>query len=170
VDLILSDILMPDMDGYEFFQALRKDPVTAQIPIVATSASVYPQDQARSLDAGADLFLPKPIELEQLLHALNGLLDLTWQPEAARQRQEDAHHPHAGSVDGVPPPQTIAQLLDFARAGDVIALQQAGSELEAEMPDSTFVARLLPLVRTFQMEQLVAWLETYSSNRQDTKA
>ena len=69
--LIVSDILMPRMDGFALAHALRKDPKTATIPIVFLSATYVSADDERfALNLGALRFLPKPVDADQLFLAV----------------------------------------------------------------------------------------------------
>jgi two-component system cell cycle response regulator DivK len=61
-DLILMDIQMPDMDGLEATRLLRSNESTSGIPIVAVTASVMDRDRSKTLEAGCDGHIPKPID------------------------------------------------------------------------------------------------------------
>ena len=65
-DLILLDLMMPGMDGFEVARQLKADPLTASIPIVAVSALARPDDREAALAAGCNDFLRKPFELDDL--------------------------------------------------------------------------------------------------------
>lgn len=154
-DLIITDLLMPDLNGFEVIRLLRAHTATASTPIIAASASVYPQDKARSVEAGADAFVDKPISFPLLLGLFDQLLDLQWQPEPA------ATAPPAGpDADALPPAQTIQDLAHFAQAGDIVALQQMARQMDAQMTGSAFVIRLNRLVSSLQLDEISAWLET----------
>jgi signal transduction histidine kinase/ActR/RegA family two-component response regulator len=70
-DVVILDIMMPDMDGYELTRRLRKDHRYATLPIITLTARAGKEEQQASLDAGADAFLVKPVEPV----ALKGMLD-----------------------------------------------------------------------------------------------
>lgn len=70
-DLILLDLRLPRMSGEEVLAALRGDPETAELRIVAISAEARPGETARVLAAGADRFLVKPIDLQELESVLD---------------------------------------------------------------------------------------------------
>jgi len=74
-DLVLADIQMPGMDGFEVLRRLRADPRTRGIPVIAVSANAMPQDQARGREAGFANYLTKPLELNQLLAAVQAALN-----------------------------------------------------------------------------------------------
>lgn len=65
-DLILMDINLPDIDGYEATTRLRKAAKTAHVPIVALTANVMQGDRERSLEAGCDGYISKPIDVDHL--------------------------------------------------------------------------------------------------------
>jgi putative two-component system response regulator len=66
-ELILLDIMMPDMDGWSILQKLREDPVTASIPVVMFSASDYAETSRRAAGKGLHGILRKPFQLGELL-------------------------------------------------------------------------------------------------------
>jgi len=73
-DLILLDIMMPVMNGYEVAQKLKSDPMTAHIPIILVTALNDISDRVKGLEAGADDFLTKPVEKSELKARVNNLL------------------------------------------------------------------------------------------------
>jgi len=77
-DLILMDNVMPVMSGLEATRRLRQQPAFTRVPIIAVSASASRADRERSLAAGVDAFLHKPIDFNDLLNNIAGLLKLTW--------------------------------------------------------------------------------------------
>lgn len=70
-DLVVCDIMMPDMDGYSVLSALRRFPQTASIPLIFLTAKVTMADLRRGMELGADDYLTKPCTVEQFLVAIN---------------------------------------------------------------------------------------------------
>ncbi len=67
IDLILMDVMMPEMDGLEATAAIRKDPRHGQIPIIALTAKAMEHDRIRCIEAGADDYISKPIDIDKLV-------------------------------------------------------------------------------------------------------
>ena len=65
-DLVLTDVMMPEVNGLELIRRLRADPVLGRVPTVVVSALVKREEQAAAMDAGADAFIPKPFSVRQL--------------------------------------------------------------------------------------------------------
>ena len=70
VDLIVLDIMMPGMDGYDAMRAIRAQARFQHLPIIALTAKAMKEDRQKCLDAGANEYLSKPVDLEQLVALL----------------------------------------------------------------------------------------------------
>lgn len=73
-DLILMDIEMPEMDGYEAARRLKADPATAKVPIMAFTSYAHPSDRDRALERGFSDYLEKPFEIDELIRRVLKLL------------------------------------------------------------------------------------------------
>jgi len=73
-DVILMDIELPDLDGWEASRRLKSDPATCAIPIIAVTAHAMAEHQAKSLEAGCDDIETKPVDFDQLVAKINRLL------------------------------------------------------------------------------------------------
>jgi CheY-like chemotaxis protein len=73
-DVILMDMSLPVLDGWEATRRLKADPGTAAIPVIALTAHAMPADKEKALAAGCDDFDTKPIELPRLLEKINALV------------------------------------------------------------------------------------------------
>jgi CheY-like chemotaxis protein len=74
-DLILMDLSLPVIDGWEATRRVKANPATAKIPVIALTAHAMSQDKEKALAAGCDDFDTKPVELQRLLEKINALLN-----------------------------------------------------------------------------------------------
>lgn len=73
-DLVLLDVVMPDVSGLEFLRYLRRDPRFDQVPIMIVSARAEAEDIKKGLQAGATAYLPKPFTQDELIQAVSKVL------------------------------------------------------------------------------------------------
>jgi two-component system cell cycle response regulator len=142
-DVILLDIMMPGMDGYEVCERLKADPRTAHIPVVMVTALVDPVERVHGLQVGADDFLSKPVDDATLFARLRALLRVkqvqdAWriQGEAARGLGFEAPAGpsldlrHASVLVLTTDPADLATIRE-ALAEDGVSVQQAATPEEA---------------------------------------
>ena len=86
IDVVLLDVMMPDMDGFEVCQRLKADPATSHIPVVMITALNQVADRIRGLEAGADDFLTKPVNDLQLMTRVRSLVRLKMLTDELRLR------------------------------------------------------------------------------------
>ncbi len=73
-DIILLDLMMPEMDGYEVCEKLKKDPMTKNIPVIMLTAKDAVRDKVKGLDIGADDYVTKPFNLNELKARVKSVL------------------------------------------------------------------------------------------------
>jgi len=79
IDLVLMDVMMPEMDGFEATRLIRQQPRWRKLPIIAVTAKAMKDDQHRCLQAGANDYLAKPIDLDRLFSLIR-----VWLPQLER--------------------------------------------------------------------------------------
>lgn len=96
-DMIICDVMMPQMDGYTFVEHVRKDPRTSWIPVLFLSAKGQSQDRVKGLNIGADVYMVKPFEPEELVAQVESSLK-----QASRILQHQNKSPDNGPKIQVP--------------------------------------------------------------------
>ncbi|NER91785.1 MAG: PhnD/SsuA/transferrin family substrate-binding protein [Moorea sp. SIO1G6] len=168
-DLIITDLVMPVMDGLEMMRRLRSLDKLKDLLIIASSASVYELDQQQSWHAGCDDFIPKPVDVAELLEKLKQHLQLEWVYEDFIPKPETiidagAEQIHLDAI--VPPPSDILlQLYDLSKKGNVFDISQEAEKLE--VLDAKFVpfAKVIyKLAKDFNVKELRNFIEQYVDN------
>ncbi|MBW4443596.1 MAG: response regulator [Plectolyngbya sp. WJT66-NPBG17] len=89
-DLVITDLSMPVMDGYGFLSKVRSHPKLMDLIVLVSSASVFDIDRHKSIEAGGNNFLPKPVQVDTLLQLIQTYLNVEWIYDAP-QSNEEAH-------------------------------------------------------------------------------
>jgi signal transduction histidine kinase/CheY-like chemotaxis protein len=98
-DAVITDIRMPGYDGNTFCRQLRSSPATENLVVIATSASVFADDQRLALESGSNDFLPKPVMEEELFEILGRHLKLQWISVERKESAADSDSPEARPND-----------------------------------------------------------------------
>jgi len=154
-DVIITDLIMPKMDGFELIRQVRQSPVLKNKVIIATSSSV--SEDVKSLTIGSNAFLPKPISIETLFEQLQQLLNLTW--DYGESKTETAEPTPAAQMI-FPPVAELQKLYELSLMGDIDELEQqiallAGSEAKLK----PFATKILAFLNKYQLDELSEWLE-----------
>jgi CheY-like chemotaxis protein len=161
-DLILMDIVMPEIGGREATRQLRQSLECKDVPIIAVSASASDHDTKDCFIAGVNAFLPKPIMMARLLDEMGPLLKLTW-----IQEPEQAEPALTEIIDTepvvAPPEEEIKVLYHLARRGrmhDVLEWTERASAL-LEVRHQPFVSRIRGLAKTYQSKAILGFVEQH---------
>ena len=163
-DLIITDISMALLDGYELMTQLRAsdDEQLKNVPIVVSSASVFEVDRYKSFEAGANEFVPKPVQAEVLLGALKKQLSLTWQYDAVGAPPAEAPDDGEPMEIVLPSEESLKKLYDLSRRGLVPMLIKEAEAIQAERPECEgFVQPLIKFAKGFQLKKMRDFLEQY---------
>ncbi|MFN6462860.1 MAG: ATP-binding protein [Nostoc sp. DedVER02] len=163
-DLIITDLLMPEMDGFELIKRLRHTPEIKDVLIIVSSASVFEADQNRSLQAGGNAFLSKPIHVDELLHKLEQYLNLVWIYKQSQPEGEKAEEATIVTDQLTPPsPQVLQELVTLATKGNFNAILKWADELEeTNISFAPFANELRQLARQFDEDLILSFLTKYA--------
>ncbi|MEL6159537.1 MAG: ATP-binding protein [Cyanobacteria bacterium J06627_32] len=164
-DLIITDLAMPGMDGFEMIQKVRSQESQKRQSIVVSSASVAYADQQKALDTGGDAFLPKPVDISELLRIVADQLNISWRYEDRADITTDEEKalvtdacPDAVTASAkakTPPVAIIESWLLLARQGKLRKLRQSLEALASEdVQYARFVEPVLSLAKQFQAEAI----------------
>ncbi len=158
-DLILMDLVMPVMDGFEATRRIRALPHGAGVPIIALSASVFEHNRQESLSAGCNDFIPKPVRFDVLLEKLQTHLHLQWRyAEDERVAREAAAAPQFLA----PPRPELEALHQLAMMGDVSGILQKLEEMaKREGPFGSFVEEIRSYAKMYDVKGIREVLKSY---------
>jgi PAS domain S-box-containing protein len=157
-DVIITDLIMQKMDGFELIRQLRQSPVLKEKIIIATSASVYDADKKRSLTIGSNAFLPKPIQIETLFEQLQHHLNLTY--VYGNQVAETVEENSISQAMVFPPLEEMKSLYELSLMGNVNKLKKQVAILaESDVKLKPFVTQMQAFLKKYQVDELSEWLE-----------
>ncbi len=160
-DLILMDLVMPEMDGFEATKQIRQIPSLKNTTVIAISASVFEQVKQKSRDAGCDDYLGKPFQVEELLEKLRIHLHLAWIYNEVK-GTEPLPAETEKKIFTPPSRPDLSELHELVLIGDVMGLQEQATKLmDADQTLSTFVLHINQLADNFQLDELQDFIEEY---------
>jgi len=165
-DLILSDLRMPVMDGFEMIRQLRDREQFRTLPIIALSASAYERDRAQSKNCGATDFLAKPLDMQQLLETIQTYLHYQW---IYQHGDAEPAHPTQQEVTPdmiLPDWDCVETLYNFARSGFLFEIQDKLAQLVADDATLTpFCQKLGIWVEEFAIKEIKDFLQQVLDTR-----
>lgn len=157
-DLIITDLAMPVMDGFEFLRQMRSHPKLQHQIVLVSSASVYELDRQKSLDAGGDDFLPKPVQADTLLEFIQKHLQLTWIYDL-NQNQDSVV-----DLDRMQPPgpEILNQLAEMAQDGELDGITAIAQQIQETHKE--FAEQLICLAEECEIIKLRALIQKHLVN------
>jgi CheY-like chemotaxis protein len=124
VSLVLMDVMMPEMDGYETIRAIRDTPRLADLPIIALTAKAMPGDREKALQSGANSYVPKPVDVDRLMSTVCDLLDPHRCAEPGEPAAPEAEAAEVAEADDA----DEAEAVESAEPGAPEAVEDGGGE------------------------------------------
>ena len=152
------------LNGFDLIERLRQPGPFKEIAIIASSASVFAIDQHKSIDVGANAFLPKPVEAETLLEILRQFLQLEWIFDV---KVDTIKKIYPGALDQpnemiYPAKEVLQELLGLTQDGDIQKILELAEELSASDKQlSVFAQQLIQLASNFQLKRLESFIQQY---------
>jgi PAS domain S-box-containing protein len=160
-DLIITNLMMPVMNGLEMTKRLRRLPECQNTLVIASSASVFEIDRRKSREAGCNDFLPKPIQSEELLEKIQSCLGVVWITESTN---NPIPNPEKTEPLIAPPPSELVTLYQAAQIGDIEGVEVEATRLRQLAPQYvTFANKLLQLAQEFEEQKILKLVEQYIS-------
>ncbi|MBD2202497.1 CHASE2 domain-containing protein [Calothrix sp. FACHB-1219] len=162
-DVIVLDLAMPNMDGFELMVHLQQNAQTSNLPIIVSSASVFEENRQRSLQAGATAFLPKPLQIDELFNAMRSLLKVEWIYAQSAPNPASSPSQQTGEIELVLPSQEVLQqLYHLAMMGDIPTIEGIIEELIQQNSQLTpFATELSKLTSSFQTAKIRKFLKSF---------
>jgi signal transduction histidine kinase/FixJ family two-component response regulator len=158
-DLVITDLAMPVMDGFAMLKQLRQNPGFRNLPVIVSSASVFEIDQDKSINAGGNTFLAKPVQAETLFDQLQELLNIEWIYKSTNSVVNETEL----EAELVPPPiEILRQFAAMLEAGDLFQVQEEAQKLaEIQSQYVVFAQTVNQLAEGFQTKKLTAFIQQY---------
>jgi DNA-binding NarL/FixJ family response regulator len=154
-DMIICDVMMPEMDGYTLVKHIRQEPITNRIPVLFLSAKGQSQDRVKGLNEGADVYMSKPFEPEELVAQVESSLKQIKRWESGRPKGLDGAPtivvPH--NVELTPTETKVVQLVAKGMANREIAHQLNVSQRTIE----SHVSNMLNKTSLNNRTELARW-------------
>jgi signal transduction histidine kinase/FixJ family two-component response regulator len=159
-DLVITDLAMPVMDGFEMLRQLRATETLKALKVIVSSASVAQLDQQMSLDAGGNDFLAKPVQVNELFRLLGKHLELTWKTE-----DTETESLNSQPIELIPlPVQDLQVLLELVQEGRlkkfIEVAESMGQESDRHQP---FIQQMTQMAKQFQSEPLEEFIQKHLS-------
>lgn len=163
-DCVIMDLVMPNMDGFEAVKLIREDTNLEGIKIIACSASVYDYDRDQSVQVGCNDFVPKPVNIAEMLTALARHLNIEWVYEQAMEVVENSTAKVIPQNQEMifPSQDVLQQVYQLALIGDVESLVERLTELEVQDAGFVpFVAKIRTFAREYKMKLIRQFIKSH---------
>ncbi|WP_413161171.1 PAS domain S-box protein [Capilliphycus salinus ALCB114379] len=170
LDVVIVDLVMPEMGGVEMISIIRQDPAYEKVKLIVASASGFLTDQAFCFEAGCDAFLVKPIDSNVLLKKLDNLLKIQWiyaeekESLSAVKHQKKLAEDFSANIDDL----LLENLYELALDGKIKQIKEQALNLkQIDASYASFAEALLELANQFQEKEICQLLENYRSKKHE---
>ncbi len=170
IDLILLDLVMPEMNGWQVTRHLRQKSQFSDLPIVIVSASTASEDESHCYQVGANEFLPKPLSFEDLLRIIEKYLQIEWidDDEQIRSLLNPVLLPSRNNLPDslvIPSSEKLTNLLLLVQRGDIRSLLSTVNNWKTQQPELIiFAEQIIELAETCQLKKLKQLIKQHISS------
>ena len=169
-DLVIADLAMPVMDGFELLKQIRSAKDLQHQKIVVSSASVAQAYRQMSLDAGGNDFLAKPVEISELFNLLATHLELKWKYEITASNESGSSTPTTALENPqgmiIPDPVDLKTLLELAQQGNLKRLRSHTEHIAHSNPGyADFASQIIRLAKQFKAEEIEELLQQHLTEK-----
>lgn len=158
-NLIITDLLMPKGDGFELIKRIRQSETYKNLTIIVSSASVFESDQYRSIEAGGNDFMPKPVMAKELLEKLQKYLQIEWIYE---EKAASPEHNLEKQKLFPPPAEQLEIIYELAMKGNFKGIIKQAKLLEqTDQKYLPFAKKLNQLANGFQDREIVVLVQSF---------
>ena len=156
-DMVLMDLVMPEMDGLKLVQEIRRDPKLASTVIIGTSATITDSTLKNAFLAACDDFVPKPIHIDLLLEKIGSNLGIQWETAPVKIAADEGRGRICEESFGLPTPVELEGLYEIAMMGDMQKVEAWATALKLASPGyGGFADKLLHLAGKFRTREILA--------------
>ncbi|MGL4376313.1 MAG: ATP-binding protein, partial [Microcoleaceae cyanobacterium] len=160
-DLIITDLVMPVLDGWQMLAKLRQIEALKNLPVIVSSASVFEIDRQKSLAAGANDFLSKPVQTQELYTMLSKYLQIEWiYSESKSKSQMFSLHSEEATEMIMPPASELIILLDYVKKGSIKGIKTELENLaKKDKKYQAFVNEMSQLAKGFNIQKIRNYIQ-----------
>jgi signal transduction histidine kinase/DNA-binding NarL/FixJ family response regulator len=158
-DLIISDIVMPAIDGWEMLSNIRQSELLKNTVVILTSPNIKGDEHQKTLSAGANAFLTRPIQVEELYNLLAKYLQINWIYANPSISSDDAVTVGTSEMV-IPPVSDLNMLLEYARKGQIKGIKQELDKISRKDEKyQIFVRQLNKYAKNLNIQKIRAFIQ-----------
>jgi CheY-like chemotaxis protein len=160
-DLILLDLVMPGMSGFDVVRHIRQLPILQDTVIIILSASAFDQTKQESLAIGCDDFITKPFDMDELLVKLETNLELTWLYEETVETEKELPLESESTLI-IPQKEELETLLKLATMQNITGVQAYLEHINLlDSKFNRFAIEINQLAKKYYFEQIIEFIKPY---------
>jgi len=153
-DLVISDVMMPNMNGYQLCTAMKSDPTVNHIPVILLTSKASLEDKITGLEAGSDDYIAKPFSAKELRARVHNLLRLSEQQKTLKHLNEELTDTNEALIEASETKTTLLNMASHDMKNPLTAIREFSNILKEELGDDLPQSELLDLIYTASDQML----------------